>query len=263
VKRFIVFTYAIAGLVAVAMLASGARVQAEPPGPSPARVAENTLLALAVAIVPIAAALAGAIGGAIATRFVLKPYEVATTERLTRLQSDLSAESDERKGLRDRLDFQERKRFDILHEQRAQAMRDTYAALCDLEDARDAFQRSFGGFVGGPGPGDYWSKFRDAGERYRNAFHPNQLLFDEGLAADLSQLNRAYVAIVNTYAVLLHTEAAARRSDKDDSAVRRQAEYEALNKLFQSQHYREATGQIVPLQEKVEKAFRAVYGTGA
>jgi hypothetical protein len=103
--------------------------------------------------------LGGAIGGALVsglvTRFMVKPYKAHTTERLALLSSDLERERDERRALRDRVDTQEKTRFDLLHEQRAQVMRETFSALCDLEDALDDFSRSSSGFVGGPGPMEY------------------------------------------------------------------------------------------------------------
>jgi hypothetical protein len=87
--------------------------------------------------------LVAAIAGVVSARFVTKPYEARTEQDLARLRSDLEAERDERRALRGRLDFQEEKRFDLLHVERAKVMRETYSALCELEDAEEQFAESF------------------------------------------------------------------------------------------------------------------------
>lgn len=97
----------------------------------------------------VLAIIAGAVAGGLATRFLVEPYQARTQERLASVESDLRAE---REALRDRVEAQEAKRFDLLHEWRAKAMSDTYAALCALQDAHDKFSNSFAGFVSGPTP---------------------------------------------------------------------------------------------------------------
>jgi hypothetical protein len=229
-------------------------------GPGTNAVAENSWPILVPLLAAVFGALAGAIAGPIATRLFLKPYEVATTTALAKVQSDLTVERDERTALRDRIDAQENKRFDVLHEQRSRVMAETYSALCDLDDAHDEFSRSFGGYVGGPGPADFWQKFREAGGRYRSAFWPNRILFDAELASALSDLNRAYVAIGNTFGILLRTEIASRQIEKDNAEGRRGAEYDALQSLFLGKPYQDAIQQIEPLQRRIEEAFRRLYG---
>ncbi len=208
----------------------------------------------------VVAAVVGALAGALATRFISKPYESRTAESLTRLQSDLEAERDERQALRDRLDIQEKKRFDVLHEQRAQVMRETYSALCDLSDAFEAFSRSFKGFIGGPGPLDSWEKLKHAGETYRKAFWPNRILFEKSLADDLSRVDRAYIAVANKFMALVVGKMPSLTDAQRTDEVRRKASYDSLQELLTSGSYRDTVERIRPLEEKVEAAFRRVYG---
>jgi len=130
-------------------------------------------------VVPLLSVIAGAIAGAWASRVISKPYEARMSKSLARLQDELASERDERKSLRDRFDSQDLQRFQLLLEKRAQVMSETYAALCDLEEAYSEFNRSFMGFVGGPGPKDRWEGYMVAGEAFRKAFWPHRILFDE------------------------------------------------------------------------------------
>jgi hypothetical protein len=118
--------------------------------------------------------LVSAVAAVLLLRFIQKPYEALISENLARLQAELASERDERTALRNRIDHQDEKRFDLLHEHRAGAMRETYSALCDLEDAFDHFAHSFMGLAGAPGPADRWQDFVNAGNNYRATAHTLQ-----------------------------------------------------------------------------------------
>src|ERR1700723_2133554 len=121
---------------------------------------------LAVLVSAPVSAILGTLAGGFATRYMVKPYEVRSDENLAKVQAEIANDRDERNALRHRLDTQDLKRFDWLHQERASVMQATYAALCDLEDARDAFAGSFMGFVGDPGPAKYWEQFQTVGKRF-------------------------------------------------------------------------------------------------
>jgi len=208
----------------------------------------------------VLAVVAGAIAGGLATRFLVEPYKAGTQQRLAHVESDLSTERAERQGLLDRVLAQEAKRFDVLHEWRAKAMSDTYAALCDLEDAFDAFSRSFGGFVGGPTPMNFWEDLAKAGTSFRNAFWNKRILFDQELANDLTGLNRAYVEISNLYFAKYGAARGVLRGSGDTEEKRRQAEYDVLAEILRSDRYHNATVRIVALKEKIEDRFRSLFG---
>lgn len=209
--------------------------------------------------------IGGAVGGALVTgliaRFIVKPYEAQTTEKLTLLGSNLENERDERRALRDRVDTQEKTRFDLLHEQRAQVMRETFSALCDLEDALDDFSRSYGGFVGGPGPMEYWKKMQSAAISFRKAFSPNRILFDAPLASDLSELNRTYVEIGNKFYALVGGQMTMLTQAQRTEEAQRNAEYDALQQMLTREWYGVAIQRIPPLISRVAAAFRELYGS--
>lgn len=77
----------------------------------------------------VLAIIAGALAGGLTTRFLVEPYKAQTQERLAHVESNLTTEREERQALRDRVQSQEATKFDLLHEWRAKAMLETYAAL--------------------------------------------------------------------------------------------------------------------------------------
>jgi hypothetical protein len=155
---------------------------------------------------------------------------------------------------------QEAKRFDLLHEWRAKAMSDTYAALCDLEDAFDAFSRSFGGFVGGPTPLIFWEDLAKAGKSFRDAFWNKRILFDKELADDLTGLNRAYVSISNAYFAKYGAARGVLRGSDDTEEKRRRAEYDVLAEVLRSDGYMDAVDRMVALNKKIADRFRSLFG---
>ena len=182
----------------------------------------------------VVAVIAGAIAGGLATRFLVEPYKARTQQRLAHVESDLSIERAERQALLDRVQAQEAKRFDVLHEWRAKAMSETYAALCDLEDAVDDFSRSFAGFVGGPTPINFWESLAKAGKTFRDAFWSKRILFDKELADDLTYLNRAYVEISNSYVAKYGAARGVLRGSDDTEEKRRRAEYDVLAEILEA-----------------------------
>lgn len=180
--------------------------------------------------------------------------------RFARLENDLKTERADRQALLDRVQAQEAKRFDLLHEWRAKAMMDSYAALCNLEDAHEDFSKSFGGFEGGPTPLNYWEKLAKAGSAFRDTFWSRRILFDVTLANDLTQLNRAYVEISNRYLVLYNTERVALRGNEDNEAKRRRIEYDVLSEILRSERYHKVVSAISDIQREIELRFRSLFG---
>jgi hypothetical protein len=208
----------------------------------------------------IIAVVSGAIAGGLVTRFIVEPYKSGTQERLAHVESDLAVERDERKALRERVDARDARRFDLLHEWRAKAMLETYARLCELEDAYEAFSRSFGGFVGGPTPKKFWEDLATAGTEFRNAFWTKRVLFGKSLADDLMMLNRGYVEISNLYFMQYRTGVAAIIDSKRTEDAIRTVEYDALMSVYQSTRYREANDRIDSVRMKIEERFRDLFG---
>jgi hypothetical protein len=208
----------------------------------------------------VIAVVAGGVAGAVATRVFVEPYKASTQERLAHVESNLTNERNERQALRDQIQSQEAKRFDLLHEWRAKAMADTFAALCDLDDAHDAFSGSYAGFVDGPTPKSYWEDFAKAGKVFREAFWSKRILFDSGLAADLMSLNRAYGEISNTFWAKFGAESGALRGATNAEEKRRRIEYDVLSEILHSERYSKLTATIVVLQREIEERFRSLFG---
>jgi hypothetical protein len=223
--------------------------------------------AAATGVCPLIGVVLGALLGAplaaVLARFMLKPYEGELNERLERLKGEVALERDERTSLSDRVNAQETKRFDLLHERRADAMSMTYAGLCDLEDAADALSRSLHGLPSDPTPLQRWTDVTEAGTAFRNAFVKRQILFDQSLAEDLLELNRAYVAISKTYvAQYLGCVSQFVDSQRTPENLRR-CEYDAIRALLESKSYADALAKIPPLKRRIEDAFRELYGVNA
>lgn len=209
----------------------------------------------------IIAVVAGGLAGALVTRFIVDPYKSKTQERLARVESDLATERDERKALRDHVEAQDAKRFDLLHEWRAKAMSETYATLCDLEDAHVAFAQSFEGFDGGRTPRDYWRDLASARIEFRKAFWTKLILFDRDVAGDLTMLLRAYEAITYLYfSLYLAGVKAIRAEGKSSDEARRAVEYDVLSRILTSARYRDVNDRIEGVRGKIEERFRKLFG---
>jgi hypothetical protein len=137
---------------------------------------------------------------------------------------------------------------------------DLRGSLCDLEDAHDAFSRSFAGFVGGPTPKTYWEELANTGKVFREAFWKKRVLFDSDLANNLTLLNRAYVEISNSFFAQYGAARGSLRGSDDTEEKRRRIEYDALSNILHSERYRKIVSTITILQKEIEERFRSLFG---
>ncbi len=194
----------------------------------------------------LAIILSSLVSSGIVTAIAQLFFGYISESRIAELKASLELQNAQILARQNDLSEQLKTRFSALHTQRTEAMAEIYGLVVETEDAFDYFLRSWGRFRNEPGALDRFKAALALGQQYRDCYRRKRILFPKPLATKLDEMSRSFIAIANTYTLLLHME--------DDD------EYRALAKLLAGDVEQFKFKDPKPLLSELEDEFRRLQG---
>ncbi|MGB6985004.1 MAG: hypothetical protein WBD74_03390 [Candidatus Aquilonibacter sp.] len=183
--------------------------------------------------------------GPVASYLLVRHLRREDAALIARLREDLKHETKRIDAERSLLEGKVQSQYSWLSQERVEAMREVYSALVEATDAFDAFTNSWRTIPGDTKTArENWLAATPMGQKFRDIFLRNSLLFPEDVATALGEINRRFGVIFASFRAQLLAAGG--------------LEYQALTEMEKRGLL--SLGDVREVITVVERAFRRLYG---